>query len=44
MDLIFEKSVKGRRGFRFGNSDVPVKAQILAKYARKEEAPLPEPS
>jgi len=44
MELIFEKSVKGRRGFRFPNSDVPAKAQIPAKYARKEEARLPEVS
>src|SRR5664279_2714692 len=44
MELIFERSVKGRRGFRFGDSDVPVKAQIASKYARKEEALLPEVS
>ncbi len=44
MELIFEKSVKGRRGFRFGNSDVPTHAQVPSKYARKDEAPLPEVS
>ncbi|MBF0490920.1 MAG: aminomethyl-transferring glycine dehydrogenase subunit GcvPB, partial [Candidatus Omnitrophica bacterium] len=44
MDLIFEKSVKGRRGFCFGASDVPTKAQVPAKYARQNEAPLPEVS
>jgi glycine dehydrogenase subunit 2 len=44
MDLIFEKSVKGRRGFSFGKSDVPTKAQVPLKYARKEEASLPEVS
>ncbi len=44
MELIFEKSVKGRRGFRFGNSDVPIKSQVSLKYARKEEALLPEVS
>lgn len=42
MELIFEKSVKGRRGFRFPNSDVPVKAQVPAQYARREDAPLAE--
>lgn len=44
MQLIFEKSVVGRRGFRFPDSDVPVKAQVAAKYARREDAPLPEVS
>ncbi|MBI3602290.1 MAG: aminomethyl-transferring glycine dehydrogenase subunit GcvPB [Candidatus Omnitrophica bacterium] len=44
MQLIFEKSVKGRRGFRFGTCDVPVKAQVPVKYARKDDAPLPEVS
>jgi glycine dehydrogenase subunit 2 len=44
MELIFEKSVKGRRGFSFGQSDVPTTAQIASKYARREDAPLPEVS
>jgi len=44
MPLIFEKSVKDRRGFRFGNSDVSVRARISSQYARQEDAPLPEVS
>ena len=44
MELIFEKSVSGRRGFRFPDSDVPVKAQVPGKYARKQDAPLAEVS
>ena len=44
MQLIFEKSVQGRRGFRFPDSDVPVKARVPQKYARKDDAPLPEVS
>ena len=44
MELIFEKSVQGRRGFRFPNSDVPAQAAVPQKYARTDEAPLPEVS
>ena len=44
MELIFEKSVNGRRGFRFPDSDVPVKANIPASYARKQDVALPEVS
>ena len=44
MELIFEKSVSGRRGFDFGPSDVPACAPIPSKYARREDAPLPEVS
>ena len=44
MELIFERSVAGRKGFDFGPSDVPVHAKIPANYARKEDAPLPEVS
>ena len=44
MELIFEKSIAGRKGFDFGDSDVPVHAHIAAKYARVEDAPLPEVS
>ena len=42
--LIFEKSIVGRKGFLFGDSDVPVRANIAPKYARREDAPLPEVS
>ena len=44
MELIFERSVAGRAGFDFGPSDVPVHAHIPPKYARREDAPLPEVS
>jgi len=44
MELIFERSVAGRKGFDFGKSDVPVHAKIPAKYARAVDAPLPEVS
>ena len=44
MELIFEKSVEGRRGFCFGPSDVPSRVNIPSKYARKEDAPLPQVS
>ena len=44
MSLIFEKSVKGRRGFRYPSSDVGIKAVVLAQYSRGESAPLPEVS
>jgi glycine dehydrogenase subunit 2 len=44
MELIFEKSIAGRRGFYFGPSDVPVHAHIVSKYVRAQEAPLPEVS
>jgi glycine dehydrogenase subunit 2 len=44
MELIFEKSISGRKGFDFGGSDVPVKAKIDAKYKRAIDAPLPEVS
>ncbi len=44
MELIFEKSVKGRRGFQLPVSDVPVKAKIPAKYARANDAEFPEVS
>lgn len=44
MELIFEKSVNGRRGFRFPASDVPVNAAIPAAYARNEDVRLPEVS
>jgi len=44
MELIFEKSIAGRKGFDFGPSDVPTHAHISSKYARKADAPLPEVS
>jgi glycine dehydrogenase subunit 2 len=44
MELIFEKSVTGRKGFHFGPSDVPLKANIASQYARLKDAPLPEVS
>ncbi|MBI4308706.1 MAG: aminomethyl-transferring glycine dehydrogenase subunit GcvPB, partial [Candidatus Omnitrophica bacterium] len=42
MELIFEKSIPGRRGFRFPQSDVPVHAQVPPEHARAEDASLPE--
>jgi len=44
MELIFEKSVAGRKGFDFGPSDVPVHAHIPPSFARRVDAPLPEVS
>lgn len=44
MELIFEKSVAGRRGFDFGPTDVPVHAQIPSRLTRGQDAPLPEVS
>jgi len=43
MELIFEKSVKGRRGIKLPAPDVP-KTEIYKKYLRKEAAGLPEVS
>ena len=42
MELIFEKSVKGRRGFLNSKSDVNVKAKIAEKYSRQNDCPFPE--
>lgn len=42
MELIFEKSVKGRRGFIPPKSDVGLQSQIPSKYQRKEACPFPE--
>jgi glycine dehydrogenase subunit 2 len=42
MDLIFEKSVAGRRGFENPKSDVGVKAEIPAQYRRAADCPFPE--
>ncbi len=44
MELIFEKSVEGRRGFSFGPSDVPTQARVPSQYARSEDAPWPQVS
>src|SRR3989338_7378608 len=44
MKLIFEKSVKGRRGISIPKSDVPTKAKVPAQYTRKAELELPEVS
>ncbi|MDD5680613.1 MAG: aminomethyl-transferring glycine dehydrogenase subunit GcvPB [Candidatus Omnitrophica bacterium] len=43
MRLIYEKSVKGRRGISLPASDVP-KTEVYEKYLRKETAALPEVS
>lgn len=40
--LIFEKSVAGRQGFSLPESDVPVKADLPAKYKRAEDCAWPE--
>ena len=44
MQLIFEKSVPGRRGFINPKSDVDCKVEIPAKYRRKVSASFPEVS
>jgi len=44
MELIFEKSVEGRRGFHNSKSDVDLRVEIPKKYLRKEDCPFPEVS
>ena len=44
MQLIFEKSVAGKRGYRNPSSDVGHLAKIPEKYQRKQECGLPEVS
>ena len=44
MRLIFEKSIKGRRGLKIQKSDVKVSAKFPEKYKRKNEPNLPEVS
>jgi len=44
MQLIFEKSVKGRRGYKIAKCDVLSKAEFPDKYRRKKECNLPEVS
>jgi len=42
MKLIFEKSVKGRRGIRVVPDDVPATINIKSEYLRQKSAELPE--
>lgn len=44
MELIFEKSVKGRRGIRLPDPDVPKAKKPDSKYFREKQAGLPEVS
>ncbi len=44
MELIFEKSVNGRYGYRVPSSDVGTKGEVPQQYKRKMEAELPEVS
>jgi glycine dehydrogenase subunit 2 len=44
MKLIYEKSITSRKGFRFAESDVPVKQALDSKYTRKQAPRLPEVS
>jgi glycine dehydrogenase subunit 2 len=44
MELIFEKSVEGRKGFAVPDPDVEIKANIPEKYRRKKDCPWPEVS
>ena len=44
MNLIFEKSTPGRRGFRVPPSDVPSRAEIPQALRRTRDAELPEVS
>jgi len=44
MELIFERSVKGRKGVRLPKCDVPSAKDIPAKYKRKGISHLPEVS
>jgi len=42
MEIIFDKSVKGRRGVRMGESHVPTTVNIDPKFLRRDPAELPE--
>ncbi|MHC4258346.1 MAG: aminomethyl-transferring glycine dehydrogenase subunit GcvPB, partial [Planctomycetota bacterium] len=42
MKLVFEKSVKGRRGLRIAKSDVPTSINLNKSLLRENEAKLPE--
>ena len=44
MQLIFEKSRKGRKGFKIQKSDIPVKGEIPENIKRKTDNGLPEVS
>ncbi|MFA5004846.1 MAG: aminomethyl-transferring glycine dehydrogenase subunit GcvPB [Candidatus Omnitrophota bacterium] len=44
MQLIFEKSCSGRRGFSLPETDLPRSPALAKKYCRKKEAVLPEVS
>lgn len=44
MQLIYEQSVKGRRGVSIPQSDVPKKPELPKKYVRSKEPCLPEVS
>ena len=44
MQLIFEKSVQGRRGFLNPRSDCDVQAKIPRKYQRAQDCQFPEVS
>jgi len=44
MQLIFEKSVEGRRGFENPKSDVGLTAEIPVEYRREKDCPFPEVS
>lgn len=42
MELIFEQSRPGCRGFKLPSCDVPMKAQLPQRYKRKKDCELPE--
>ena len=42
MQLIFERSVPGRRGLRIPESNVPAQAELPREYLREKPAELPE--
>ncbi len=44
MQLIFEKSVQGRRGFKIPKSDIPLRTELPRKYCRDRDPNLPEVS
>ena len=44
MELIFEKGVKGRRGIKLPDADVPRSDKLDDRYLRGEDAALPEVS
>jgi len=44
MELIFEKSREGRRGYYIPEADIPIKTNIKAPYIRKTDCPWPEVS